>query len=51
MVVVSVSKSETVESSIRNINIYMEVFDKILKSPEHLENLYVDDQLSVKQNL
>ena len=29
----------------------MEFFDKILKSPDHLENLYIDDQLSIKQDL
>ena len=29
----------------------MAIFVKILKSPHHLENLYVYDQLSIKQNL
>ena len=34
-----------------SLKIYMEIFDKVLKSPDHLENLYINDQLSVKQNL
>ena len=29
----------------------MAIFVKILKSPDCLQNLYVDDQLSIKQNL